>query len=352
MPPLAQKPNMSSRMSSDTFDTSANVPKLDHLATELEQLHRNHLEVKKEISKAIYGQEEVIEQTLITLFAGGHGLLVGVPGVAKTRLVQTISTVLGLRSNRIQCTPDLMPADILGAEILEEDQNKKKHFRFIKGPVFCELLMADEINRASPRTQSALLQAMAESTVTIAGQNHPLPTPFSVLATQNPIEQEGTYPLPEAQLDRFMMQINVPYPTAHAEKEMLINTGINTQKGTNHKPIYNAQTLKEAQNLIQSTPIGEEVVTYILKLIQGTRKGTDTRKNISEHLRWGAGPRAGQALLLAAKVKAVFEGRFTPSIEDVNTLAVAVLQHRIMPTFHAQAQGHTATSLINTLLEA
>ena len=318
------------------------------LEKQLADFHKTAGNIRAEIGKAIYGQEEVVEQTLITLFAGGHGLLVGVPGLAKTLLANTTATVLGLDGGRIQCTPDLMPADILGAEVLEEDSKGKKSFRFIKGPVFCQLLMADEINRASPRSQSALLQAMQERIVSIAGKTHQLPEPFHVLATQNPLEQEGTYPLPEAQLDRFMMQINVDYPTLEEERTMVLAT-----TGGDAAPLkahMDGKKLIQAQALLKQIPVGEKVVDAIIGLVRRARPDGTDNLEVRENLAWGAGPRAGQTLLACVKVRAAMDGRHTPSVDDVAALAPAVLRHRMLPNFTARAAGKTADDLIETLI--
>ena len=282
------------------------------------------------VAKVIFGQDAVIEQTLVTLLAGGHGLLIGVPGLAKTRLVETLGTVLGLDDKRVQCTPDLMPADILGSEVLEESETGRRSFRFLPGPVFAQLLMADEINRASPRTQSALLQAMQEQRVSVGGQYHPLPRPFHVLATQNPIEQEGTYPLPEAQLDRFLIQIDVGYPDLEAERHMLLaTTGIAEAKA---ERVMSADELMVAQRLIRRVPVGEGVVEAILKLVRGGRPETSPIEAVRQHVSWGPGPRASQALMLAARARALIDGRYAPSVDDVAALAGPVLRHRMALT--------------------
>ncbi len=305
--------------------------------------------VKTEIAKVIYGQQTVIDQTLTTLISGGHVLLIGVPGLAKTLLVETIAKVMGLDSGRIQCTPDLMPADILGSEVLEEDAGGKRSFRFIKGPVFTQLLMADEINRASPRTQSALLQAMQEREVSIAGQPHKLPAPFHVLATQNPIEQEGTYPLPEAQLDRFLMQIDVEYPCEQAERAMLIATT------GNHKAQIKAQTdgegLIKIQNLVRDLPIGESVVDAILKLVRRARPSEEAPQIVNDFVEWAPGPRAAQALMLGVRAKALLEGRSNPSVDDVIDLAAPVLKHRMALNFKASGEGVKLADILKQLTD-
>ncbi|MGD9743722.1 MAG: AAA family ATPase [Dongiaceae bacterium] len=294
-------------------------------------------EVRRSIGRVIFGQQAIVDQTLITLLAGGHALLVGVPGLAKTRLVATLGVVLGLDDKRVQCTPDLMPADILGSEVLEESETGRRSFRFLRGPVFCQLLMADEINRASPRTQSALLQAMQEHRVTVAGQPHDLPRPFHVLATQNPIEQEGTYPLPEAQLDRFLMQIDVSYPARDAERDMLIaTTGAREDEAV---PVMTATQLEAAQKLVRMIPVGESVVEAILTLVRAGRPDESELPDIRKHVAWGPGPRASQALMLGARARALMEGRFAPSVDDVLALAPSILRHRMALNFAARADG-------------
>jgi len=297
-----------------------------------------------EIGQVILGQEKVVSLCLAAILSQGHALLVGVPGLAKTLLVETLGTVLGLDSKRVQFTPDLMPADIVGSEVLEETAKGKRSFRFIPGPVFCQLLMADEINRASPRTQSALLQAMQEKFVTIAGVRHDLPAPFHVLATQNPIEQEGTYPLPEAQLDRFLFQIDVGFPELGTEKDMLIaTTGAGEMSA---KRVMTPKQLKDMQKLVRQLPVGEKVVDAILKLVRNARPDQTEMDVIKNTIAWGPGPRAGQALMLASRAKALMEGRLSPSIDDVLELAEPVLKHRMALTFAARAEG---ASLIGTI---
>jgi len=285
--------------------------------------------INESIGKIIFGQEEVIEQVLVTVLSGGHGLLVGLPGLAKTKLVETLGATLGLAQQRIQFTPDLMPADIIGSEILEETPDKSRVFRFIKGPIFGQLLMADEINRASPRTQSALLQAMQEHHVTVAGEHYELPTPFHVLATQNPLEQEGTYPLPEAQLDRFLMQINVSYPDWKSERRILIET--TGDKSLRAKNCVSSDELILIQRLVRQLPVGDKVVDAILHLIRSARPG-EGHKDISRHIAWGPGPRGAQSLMLAARARALLTGRLSPTIEDVAILALPVLRHRMALT--------------------
>ena len=305
--------------------------------------------VRDAVGRVIFGQHTVIEQTLVTLISGGHVLLIGVPGLAKTRLVETLGTVLGLQAHRIQCTPDLMPADILGSEVLEEDAGGKRHFRFVPGPVFCQLLMADEVNRASPRTQSALLQAMQEHRVSVAGHYHDLPRPFHVLATQNPLEQEGTYPLPEAQLDRFMMQIDVAYPDEQAERDMLLAT-----TGVREVPASAVMTpadLEETQRLVRRIPVGESVVAAILGLVRSGRPDDGAAPDIQRMVAWGPGPRASQALALACRARALLQGRLAPSVDDVVALAPAVLKHRMALTYAARADGVTIDDVISRLLQ-
>jgi MoxR-like ATPase len=299
------------------------------------------------IGAVIFGQEQVVEQALITVLAGGHALLVGVPGLAKTKLVDTMGTVLGLDARRIQFTPDLMPSDILGSEVLEESTSGKRAFRFIKGPVFAQLLLADEINRASPRTQSALLQAMQEYHVTIAGQRHDLPRPFHVLSTQNPIEQEGTYPLPEAQLDRFLMEIDVHYPDREAERRILFDTtGV---EETKPKAAMTADDLLAAQRLVRRIPVGQSVIDAILTLVRSARPGGEDEAELTRHIAWGPSPRASQALMLAVRARALLDGRLAPSIDDVIALAEPVLKHRMALTFSARADGETITGVIGRL---
>ena len=298
------------------------------------------------VGTVIFGQETVVEQALITILSGGHALLVGVPGLAKTKLVETMGIVLGLDARRIQFTPDLMPSDILGSEVLEESPGGRRSFRFIPGPVFAQLLMADEINRASPRTQSALLQAMQEQHVTVAGTRHDVPKPFHVLATQNPLEQEGTYPLPEAQLDRFIMQIDVNYPDLEAERRMLFDTtGAEESKP---KPAMTADELIAAQRLVRRLPVGESVVEAILTLVRSARPGAPDSP-AAKLIAWGPGPRASQALMLAVRARALLDGRFAPSIDDVIALAEPVLKHRMALTFAARAEGETVEAAIAKL---
>jgi MoxR-like ATPase len=298
------------------------------------------------IGTVIFGQAQVVEEALVTLLAGGHGLLVGVPGLAKTKLVETLGTVLGLNARRVQFTPDLMPADILGSEVLEETPDHRRSFRFVQGPIFAQLLMADEINRASPRTQSALLQAMQEHHVSVAGERHDLPHPFHVLATQNPLEQEGTYPLPEAQLDRFLMQIDVTYPDRAAEKRILIET--TGDRDAEVKTVMSADDLIATQRLVRRLPVGDSIVEAILDLVRSARPG-EGDASITQHIAWGPGPRAAQALMLATRARALVDGRLSPSLDDVTALAVPVLKHRMALSFAARAEGETVTGIITRL---
>ena len=289
-----------------------------------------------------------MEQVLVTILSGGHALLVGVPGLGKTLLVETLGTVLGLAPKRVQFTPDLMPADITGSEVLDDDGAGRRSFRFVPGPVFCQLLMADEINRASPRTQSALLQAMQESRVAVGGVDHPLPKPFHVLATQNPIEQEGTYPLPEAQLDRFLLQVDVGYPDLAAERTMLLaTTGEATARA---QPVLGAEELMAAQRLIRRVPVGDTVVDAILALVRGGRPETTEADSVRRHVAWGPGPRAAQSLMLACRARAVLDGRLSPSLDDVAALAHPVLRHRMALNFSARAEGVGLPDVITGLV--
>lgn len=303
--------------------------------------------VRAEIGRVLFGQDEVIDQTLITLLCGGHLLLVGVPGLGKSKLVETLGVVLGLAAKRVQFTPDLMPADILGSEVLDESEGRRS-FRFVPGPVFCQLLMADEINRASPRTQSALLQAMQENRVAVGGVEHALPKPFHVLATQNPIEQEGTYPLPEAQLDRFLLEVIVTYPALAAERTMLLaTTGAAEARPAQ---VLTADELQAAQTLIRRVPVGESVVDAILALVRGGRPETSDDDLVQKHVAWGPGPRAAQALMLACRARALLDGRLSPSIDDVAALARPVLRHRMALSFSAREDGISLADVIDRLV--
>jgi MoxR-like ATPase len=307
--------------------------------------------VQQETSRVIFGQGKVISQTLTAILAGGHALLVGAPGLGKTLLVTTLGTVLGLDARRVQFTPDLMPSDITGSEILDEDSAGHRSFRFVPGPVFCQLLMADEINRASPRTQSALLQAMQERRVAVAGAEHKLPQPFHVLATQNPLEQEGTYPLPEAQLDRFMLQIPLTFPDAASERAMLLATTGAEQ--TPPQQIMSAESLIAAQALVRALPVGEKIVDAILALVRAARPETTQDETLRTQIAWGPGPRAAQALMLATRARALLDGRLSPSLDDVIALARPILAHRMALTFAARAEGvhldDVITRLVNRL---
>ena len=321
----------------------------EKLIDAIDQLGRDIVAARDGIGRFIYGQARVVEETLITLLAGGHLLLIGVPGLGKTRLVEVLGGVFGLDARRVQFTPDLMPADILGSEVLEESETGRRSFRFIKGPVFCQLLMADEINRASPRTQSALLQAMQEGRVSVAGQYHALPVPFHVLATQNPLELEGTYPLPEAQLDRFFMQVDVDYPDLEAERQIIINT-TGTLEPTPVK-VMDAKTLIAAQRLVRHVPVGESVSEAILNLVRAGRPESSDIDDVRKHVSWGPGPRATQALMLGVRARAVIEGRLAPSVDDVLALAHPILRHRMALTFAARAEGVTLSAIIDRLCE-
>ena len=319
----------------------------DSIVREVEKAVARLAQVREAIGRIIFGQREVVDQVLVTMLAGGHGLLVGVPGLAKTRLVEALGIVLGLATKRIQFTPDLMPADIVGSEVLEESESGRRSFRFIKGPVFGQLLMADEINRASPRTQSALLQAMQEHHVTVAGARYDLPHPFHVLATQNPLEQEGTYPLPEAQLDRFLMQIDVGYPDLEAEKRVLVaTTGVQEEQP---REVLRAQDIMFYQKLVRAVPVGEKVLDAILNIVRSARPEAGGAEDIRAHVAWGPGPRASQAFSLAVRARALLEGRFAPSVDDVVALAQPILRHRMALNFAARADGVTITEVVERL---
>ena len=323
----------------------------DEIVTRIEAAGKRLVAVRESAGAVIFGQERVIERALITILAGGHGLLIGVPGLAKTLLVDTLGTILGLDAKRIQFTPDLMPSDIIGSEVLEEAQGGgARSFRFIKGPIFAQLLMADEINRASPRTQSALLQAMQEHHVTVAGTRHDTPQPFHVLATQNPLEQEGTYPLPEAQLDRFLLQIDVDYPDEQAERCMLIaTTGTANAKVSS---ILSGTEIIEIQRLVRQMPVSDKVVEAILALVRSARPGDSASDVTNKYVAWGPGPRASQALMLAVRAKALLDGRLAPSVDDVVELAEPVLKHRMALTFTARTEDREISSIIAELAGA
>jgi MoxR-like ATPase len=325
------------------------APTETQLIDRIEEIGAKIEAVRETTASMIFGQDRVIELALITLLSGGHALLIGVPGLAKTSLVETLGTVLGLQNKRIQFTPDLMPSDIVGSEVLEESTGGKRGFRFIKGPVFTQLLMADEINRASPKTQSALLQAMQEHHVTVAGVRHDVPRPFHVLATQNPLEQEGTYPLPEAQLDRFLLQIDVSYPDEAAERRMLFaTTGVEDRS---LKTILSAEELMLAQRLVRQLPVGDQVVDAILKLVRSARPGTGIDQEMEDLIAWGPGPRASQALMLTVRAKALMDGRLAPSVDDVIELAEPVLKHRMALTFAARAEGMQMGDVVAKLVK-
>jgi len=318
----------------------------ENLVAEIEALGARLGEAKASITRRFIGQEKVVDLVLSSLLCGGHALLIGLPGLGKTRLVDTLSTVMGLDGARVQFTPDLMPADILGSEVLEKGKDGTRGFRFIEGPIFCQLLMADEINRASPRTQSALLQAMQEKSVTIGGQPHALSAPFHVLATQNPIEQEGTYPLPEAQLDRFLVQVDVEYPDRDTERDILLAT-TGAEEESAHA-VFTAEELIAAQRLIRRMPVGEGVVDLILDLVRAFRPGeAEAPAPVRASVSWGPGPRAAQALMLTVRARALLDGRLAPSVEDVIAMARPVLTHRMSLTFAARARGESLGALID-----
>lgn len=316
------------------------------LLSDIEALETKLQEARASITRRFIGQERVVDLTLATLLCGGHGLLIGLPGLGKTRLVEALSTVMGLNGNRVQFTPDLMPADILGSEVLDTAPDGTRAFRFVQGPIFCQLLMADEINRASPRTQSALLQAMQEKTVTVAGADRALDAPFHVLATQNPIEQEGTYPLPEAQLDRFLMQIDIHYPDRDTERDILIaTTGI--EESEVHQ-VFTADELIAAQTLLRRMPVGESVVEVILDLVRAFRpEESGASERVAQTVAWGPGPRAAQALMMAVRARALLQGRLAPNPEDVVDMARPVLSHRMQLNFASRARGDSLADLID-----
>ncbi|WP_242011187.1 AAA family ATPase [Acetobacter fallax] len=305
--------------------------------------------VRQEIGQVVFGQNEVVEQALVSILAGGHALLVGAPGLGKTLLVTTFGTVLGLDARRVQFTPDLMPSDITGSEILDEDSGGHRSFRFVPGPVFCQLLMADEINRASPRTQSALLQAMQEHRVTIAGTEYALPCPFHVLATQNPIDQEGTYPLPEAQLDRFMLQIQLTFPEASDERAMLLATTGAAQ--TAARQVLTVEELLAAQAMVRQLPVGDRIVDAILTLVRSARPETTDVATVRDAIAWGPGPRAAQTLMLATRARALLDGRLSPDLDDIAALARPVLAHRMALSFAARADSVRVEDVIDNLVE-
>lgn len=320
------------------------------LVADIEAVEEKLAEAKRSIMRRFIGQEEVVDLTLTALLCGGHALLVGLPGLGKTRLVSTLGTVMGLADNRVQFTPDLMPSDILGSEVLDMDDSGKRAFRFVPGPIFCQLLMADEINRASPRTQSALLQAMQEKMVTVAGEDRPLDAPFHVLATQNPIEQEGTYPLPEAQLDRFLLQIDVTYPDRATERDILLAT-TGAEEAAVHA-VFNADELVRAQALLRQMPVGDSVLEAVLDLVRVCRPDdASADAHVKEVVAWGPGPRAAQALMLSVRARAMLQGRLAPSVSDVAALALPVLRHRMALNFAAKARGDSLSDLITAIVE-
>jgi MoxR-like ATPase len=333
---------MKAKILTDKLPTN-DVDSVEKLATSIKL-------IKQEIAKVIVGQNQIINDLLVSLLAKGHCLLVGVPGLAKTLLIKTLSEVLDLKFNRIQFTPDLMPSDITGTEIIDEDSvTKKRIFRFIHGPVFANIILADEINRTPPKTQSALLEAMQEHKVTAAGVTHTLEEPFFVLATQNPIEQEGTYPLPEAQLDRFMFNLWLDYPSFNEEVEIIKST--TSEYNPELKKVLGIDELIAYQNLIKRVPVADNVIEYAVKFVDSTRpKSNAANQSIKDWVNWGAGPRASQYLILAAKTKAVMEGRFTPSIDDVKAFLIPVLRHRIIPNFSAEADGINSVEIIKKLM--
>lgn len=314
----------------------------------VELLNNYTSKIKNEIGKVIIGQSEIIDNLLISLFAQGHCLLVGVPGLAKTLLIKTLAEVLDLKFNRIQFTPDLMPGDITGTEIIDEDKiTGKRYFRYVEGPVFANVILADEINRTPPKTQAALLEAMQEHKVTAGGITRILPDPFFVLATQNPIEQEGTYPLPEAQLDRFMFNLWLSYPSFQEEIQIVKSTTGSNQQSLNK--ILDSKTIKDFQQLVKKVPVADNVIEYAVKFVNATRTNKSNDDYINKWVSWGAGPRASQYLILAAKTKAVMQGRFTPSIDDVQSVLIPVLRHRIIPNFNAEAEGVNSVDIINNI---
>lgn len=330
-----------------TLNATQGEARAEELVLEMERIGEKIRAARISVGNVIFGQEDVVDDSLVTLLSGGHALLVGMPGLAKTRLVETLGRVLGLSEQRVQFTPDLMPADIIGSEVLEEADTGRRSFRFIEGPVFSQLLMADEINRASPRTQSALLQAMQEGRVSVAGQYHTLPSPFHVLATQNPLEHEGTYPLPEAQLDRFLMQIDVDYPDLDAERHMMITT--TSAQAEAPSPVMTSADLQWAQALVRRIPVGESVVDAILSIVRAGRPESSDIAEVVEYVGWGPGPRASQALMLTCRAKALIDGQLAPSIDDVLALAKPVLQHRMALKFTARHAGINIEAIIDLL---
>ncbi len=311
----------------------------------INKLVERHKALKEEIAKVIIGQTVVIDQILLSIYTGGHSLLIGVPGLAKTLMVNTIAQILGLDFKRIQFTPDLMPSDILGSEVLDQNRN----FKFIKGPIFANIILADEINRTPPKTQAALLEAMQERAVTIAGQQHKLELPYFVLATQNPIEQEGTYPLPEAQLDRFMFAIELKYPSVAEEMQIVKSTTSDVKVSVN--ALFNAQEILEVQHLVRRIPVPDNVVEYAVRLVNSTRPNLESASDfVKQFIDWGAGPRASQNLILGAKANAAIHGKFSPDIEDVQAVAMGILRHRIIKNYKAEAEGISEEDIVGRLL--
>ena len=331
------------------MNTLSNKEKNEYTEKSLMLFQKKVADVNSEINQLVFGQEAVIQQIIISLLCGGHALIIGLPGLAKTRIVNFLGIILGLETKRIQFTPDLMPGDILATEILDEGNKTTNYFKFIKGPIFCQLLLADEINRASPRTQSALLQAMQEKKVTVAGKDYLLPKPFHVLATQNPIDQEGTYPLPEAQLDRFLMNIKINYPDLEAEKKILL---LSSKEDTvEPKNIISSEDILLFQKIIKEIPAGESVVKYILKLVNETRPETSTIKSVKDNVLWGPSPRASISLLAASKAKAVLEKRYSPSKLDVKNLIMPILSHRINLNISAKADNINLEEILDDVTE-
>ena len=331
------------------MNTLSNKQKSDNIEKSVSLFQDKITNVNSEINKLVFGQENVIKQIVISLLCGGHALIIGLPGLAKTRIVNFLGIILGLETKRVQFTPDLMPGDILGTEILDEINKSENYFKFIKGPIFCQLLLADEINRASPRTQSALLQAMQEKKVTVAGKDYLLPKPFHVLATQNPIDQEGTYPLPEAQLDRFLMNIKIKYPDQESEKKILL---ISSKEDTiKPKNILTPENILQFQDIVKEVPVGDSIVNYILKLINEIRPETSKIKSVKENILWGPSPRASISLLAASKAKALLEKRYSPSKLDVKSLIKPILSHRINLNIYAKADNVYLEDILNDVIE-
>lgn len=321
------------------------MEKFENEVAAAKALHEKFESLKKEISKVIVGQEDVIKLVLTSFFCHSHSLLIGVPGLAKTLLINTVASAMNLQFNRIQFTPDLMPSDIIGAETIDKDRN----FKFIKGPIFNNIILADEINRTPPKTQAALLESMQEKNVTVAGVTYPLPNPFFVLATQNPIEQEGTYPLPEAQLDRFMFNITLDYPSYEDELDIVRNTG---QEMEEVQAVMTSEELIYFQKLVDKVPVTDNVIEFAVKLVHGSRPNTDKAFKIAnDYLEWGAGPRASQFLIKGAKCNALLNGKYSPDIEDVKAVAIPVLRHRLVKNFKADAEGLSIEKIIEELIE-